>query len=171
MRRSMAFVSSPMRRFAIVLVGVLSGCSMSSITAVAPEPYRIDIQQGNVITQDMVAKLAPGMTKSQVRFVLGSPPITDMFHANRWDYVYRYSKAGKLTEERKLTLFFEGDHLTRVAGDVAALTPQDEAQAAEKPAAKGVGEIVLEKADPNAPPAPPPEEKGFFGRMLEKVGL
>jgi len=162
-----------MRRFAffLALALVLSGCSMSSITAVTPDPYKIDIQQGNVLTQDMVAKLQPGMTKSQVRFVLGSPPITDMFHANRWDYVYRFSPAGKLKEERKLTLFFENDQLARVAGDVAAQTAQDQAQAGEKPATKLTGEIVLEKADANAPPAPPPEQKGFFGRMLESIGF
>jgi outer membrane protein assembly factor BamE len=160
-----------MRRSALLLGLLLSGCSMSSITAVAPEPYKIDIQQGNVITQDMVAKLQPGMSKSQVRYVLGSPPITDMFHANRWDYVYRLSKAGKLVEERKLTLFFDNDRLTRVAGDVAAETPEDQAKAGEQPATRALSEIVLEKADPDAPPAPPPEQKGFFGRMLERIGL
>ena len=160
-----------MRRFALLLGLALSGCSTSSITSLAPEPYKIDIQQGNVITQDMVAKLQPGMTRSQVRFVLGSPPITDMFHANRWDYVYRLSKGGKLAEERKLTLLFENDLLARVAGDVAALTAEDRAPGSEAPAARGAREIVLETADPNAPPAPPPEQKGFFGRMLESVGF
>lgn len=157
-----------MRRFALLLGLALSGCSTSTITSIAPEPYKIDIQQGNVITQDMVAKLQPGMTRSQVRFVLGSPPITDMFHANRWDYVYRLAKGGKLAEERKLSLFFENDLLTRVAGDVAALTAEDQAQAREVPAGRAVREIVLEKADPDAPP---PEGKGFFGRMLESVGF
>jgi len=160
-----------MRRFALLLGFALSGCSTSTITSIAPEPYKIDIQQGNVITQDMVAKLQPGMTRSQVRFVLGSPPITDMFHANRWDYVYRLGKPGKLAEERKLSLFFENDQLTRVAGDVAALTVEDQAQAKDVPAGPAVREIVLETADPNAPPAPPPEQKGFFGRMLESVGF
>lgn len=160
-----------MRRFALLLGLALSGCSTSTITSIAPEPYKIDIQQGNVITQDMVAKLQPGMTRSQVRFVLGSPPITDMFHANRWDYVYRLAKGGKLAEERKLSLFFENDQLARVAGDVAALTAKDQAQAREVPAGRAVREIVLEKADPDAPPAPPPEQKGFFGRMLESVGF
>jgi outer membrane protein assembly factor BamE len=161
-----------MRRFALLLGLVLSGCSASTITAVAPEPYKVEIQQGNVITQAMVAKLQPGMTRSQVRFVLGSPPITDMFHANRWDYVYRLSKKGKLAEERKLTLFFENDQLVRVAGDVAALTAEDQAAAKEAPATKGPREIVLQTADPNAPPPPPPEdEKGFFGRMWESIGF
>lgn len=160
-----------MRRIVFLLGLVLSGCSTSTITSIAPEPYKIDIQQGNVITQEMVAKLQPGMTRSQARFVLGSPPITDMFHANRWDYVYRLAKGKKLVEERKLTLFFENDQLARVAGDVAALTAGDQAEAKEAQAAKGVTEIVIERADPDAPPAPAPEQKGFFGRMLESVGF
>lgn len=162
-----------MRHFLLPLVlGLtLSGCSKSTITSIAPEPYKIDIQQGNVITQDMVAKLQPGMTRSQVRFVLGSPPITDMFHANRWDYVYRLAKGKKLVEERKLSLFFENDQLARVAGDVAAMTTDDKAQSTDVPSGRVVREIVLEKADPDAPPAPPPEQKGFFGRMLESVGF
>ena len=160
-----------MRHSVLLLSVILAGCSTSTITSIAPEPYKIEIQQGNVITQDMVAKLKPGMTRSQARYVLGSPPITDMFHANRWDYVYRTGRAGKLSEERKLTLFFENDLLVRVGGDVAALTAADKAEAQETAASKGLREIVLEKADPNAPPAPPPEQKGFFGRMLEGMGF
>ncbi len=160
-----------MRRIALLLGLALAGCSTSSITSIAPEPYKIDVQQGNVITQDMVARLQPGMTRAQVRFVLGSPPITDMFHTNRWDYVYRLAKSGKLAEERKLSLFFENELLARVAGDVAALTAGDQAQSREAPAGPAVREIVLETADPDAPPAPPPEQKGFFGRMLESIGF
>ena len=98
-------------------------------------PYKIDIQQGNVVTQEMVAKLKPGMTKAQVRFVLGTPLITDAFHANRWDYVYRYQKAGKLTEERKLALFFDQELLQRVEGDVVAASPATEEK--KEPAAAG----------------------------------
>ena len=81
-------------------------------------PYRIDIQQGNVVTQDMVAKLKPGMSRQQVRFVLGTPPIVDPFHQDRWDYVYYLNKAGKVVEYRRLVLLFDGDTLKRVEGDV-----------------------------------------------------
>jgi len=81
-------------------------------------PYRIDIQQGNVVTQDMVTKLKPGMTRQQVRFVLGTPPIVDPFHHDRWDYVYYLNKGGKIVEHRRLVLLFEGDTLKRVEGDV-----------------------------------------------------
>jgi len=142
----------------------LAGCS---ITSLAPEPYKVEIQQGNVITQEMVARLAPGMTRAQVRFLLGSPPIVDPFHADRWDYVYRYAKGDKLIEERKLSLFFQNDQLVRVAGDVAPLSAEEAAQSV---GARKVSEIVLDKVDPDAPPAPAPEEKGFFGRLIERLG-
>ncbi|HXF65751.1 MAG TPA: outer membrane protein assembly factor BamE, partial [Burkholderiales bacterium] len=59
-------------------------------------PYKMDIQQGNVVTQEMISKLRPGMTRSQVRFALGTPLVVDPFRTNRWDYVYLYEKAGRL---------------------------------------------------------------------------
>jgi outer membrane protein assembly factor BamE len=149
---------------------LLAGCSTDSFLSYMPEPYKVTIQQGNVITQEMVEKLKPGMTKSQVRFVLGSPPVTDIFHANRWDYVYNLKVAGDLKEERKLTLYFENDLLTRVAGDVVPMSAEDKQASAAKPA-KAPKEIVIQKFDPNAPPIPPEDEKGFFGRMLDAVGL
>ncbi len=159
-----------MLRLAPLFVLLLSACSVDPVLSYLPEPYKVTIQQGNVITQDMVEKLKPGMTKSQVRFVLGSPPITDMFHANRWDYVYTIKDGKKLKENRKLSLLFENELLSRVAGDVVAATKEDKAEAATKPA-KASTEIVLQKYDPNAPPIPPEDEKGFFGRILESIGL
>lgn len=146
----------------------LSACSSTSFTSYLPEPYKVTIQQGNVITQDMVSKLKPGMTKPQVRFLLGSPPVTDIFHANRWDYVYSIFESGKLKEQRKLTLYFEDDLLSRVAGDVVALTQQDKAAEAAQPA-RAPGEIVLEKFDPTKPPPPVEDEKGFLGRLWDKI--
>lgn len=76
--------------------------------------YRIDIQQGNVITQEMVDKLKPDMTKAQVRFVLGTPLIVDTFRDNRWDYFYMLYENGKLIDRQKLTIFFEDDRLTYI---------------------------------------------------------
>ena len=159
-----------MRRLAPLIFLFLAACSSTSFISYLPEPYKLDIQQGNVITQDMMAKLKPGMTKAQVRFILGSPPVTDMFHANRWDYVYILKAGSKAKEERKLTLFFDNDQLTRVAGDVVAASKEDKAADDAKPA-KAPSEIVIQKFDPNAPPIPPEDEKGFFGRLLEKIGL
>ena len=80
--------------------------------------HRIDIQQGNVVTQEMIDKLKPGMTRQQVRFVMGTPPIADPFHKDRWDYVYYLNKAGKIVEHRRLVLLFDGEVLKRVEGDV-----------------------------------------------------
>ena len=84
------------------------------------QPYRIEIQQGNVVTQEMVDKLKPGMTKSQVRFVLGTPLVTDPFHPERWDYVYLYKKdADTPVQTQRLTVIFDGDAMKQVAGDLA----------------------------------------------------
>ena len=159
-----------MRRFTPLLLLLLAACSTKSFTTYLPEPYKLTVQQGNVITQEMVEKLKPGMTKAQVRFVLGSPPITDIFHANRWDYVFSLKESGKIKEERKLTVFFENELLARIAGDVVPATKQDQVETTPKPA-KASTEILLQKYDPNAPPLPPEDEKGFFGRMLDKIGL
>jgi outer membrane protein assembly factor BamE len=84
------------------------------------QPYRIDIQQGNYVSQEMVAKLLPGMTRDQVRAVLGTPLLTDIFHANRWDYVYTLDRRGQPREQRHLSVFFEDGRLARLGGDVVA---------------------------------------------------
>ena len=82
--------------------------------------YKIDIQQGNYVTQDMVDKLKPGMSKSQVRFALGTPLIVDPFQTDRWDYVYVLQKQGRVVEQRRIVVTFQGDKLTRIEGDVVA---------------------------------------------------
>lgn len=82
-------------------------------------PYRIDVQQGNVVTQEAIAKLRPEMTRAQVKFVLGTPLVTDTFHPDRWDYFYKFDKAGNPREQRRLTLVFRDDTLKHILGDVA----------------------------------------------------
>lgn len=112
---------------AITNVGALTGCSIS--------PYKIDVQQGNVVTQEMVAKLRPGMTRAQVKYVLGTPLVTDAFHPERWDYFYKFDKAGDPAEQRRLTLVFKDDQLDRLIGDVTAapgLVRPDAEAAADK---------------------------------------
>ena len=99
------------RILTLIALLLLAGCS-----SVPSFPYKIEVQQGNVITQEMVDKLKPGMTRAQVRFALGSPMISDAFHENRWDYIYRLEQAGKLVEQRNLTVFFEDDKLVRIGG-------------------------------------------------------
>ncbi len=79
--------------------------------------YKLDINQGNFITQDMVEKLKVGQTRQQVRIVLGTPLLIDPFHADRWDYVYMYSKNRKTVDKRQFTVYFSEDKLARWEGD------------------------------------------------------
>jgi outer membrane protein assembly factor BamE len=102
-----------------VFLLLTSGCGFVPQIPGLP-PYRIDVQQGNYISQDMVAQLKPGMSKEQVRLALGTPLLTDIFHADRWDYVYWRERPGAKREQRKLTVFFEDGKLTRLDGDVVA---------------------------------------------------
>jgi outer membrane protein assembly factor BamE len=86
-------------------------------------PYRIDIRQGNYIDDAMLEQLKPGMTREQVRFALGSPLVVDVFHSDRWDYVYHFkSGSGNKMEQRAVAVFFVDDKLDRVEGDI---TPDD----------------------------------------------
>jgi outer membrane protein assembly factor BamE len=79
-------------------------------------PYRPDIQQGNFVSREMIAQLKEGMTPEQVRFVLGTPMLNDMFHADRWDYVFRLKRGnGELTSSR-VTVFFKDNRLARYEG-------------------------------------------------------
>ena len=94
---------------------MLSACG-SSVPVI--KPFKMDIQQGNVVTSKMLLQLRPGMTKSQVMFVMGSPLIIDSFHLNRWDYFYQLRQAGKVVEQRRVILDFEKELLSRVRGDV-----------------------------------------------------
>ena len=101
--------------FAALCLASLAACGLR-IPGITP--YKIDIQQGNFISQDMVAQLKPGMSKDQVRLTLGTPLLTDVFHADRWDYVYwREAPDGK-RESRRVAVFFADGKLARVDGDV-----------------------------------------------------
>ena len=80
-------------------------------------PYRADIQQGNWITAEQVARLQAGMTREQVRYLLGSPTLQDIFHADRWDYPYLNKPGYGKPEQRTFTVWFEGDTLVRWEGD------------------------------------------------------
>ncbi|MEY3220909.1 MAG: hypothetical protein RIT27_2266 [Pseudomonadota bacterium] len=80
--------------------------------------YKIDIQQGNIVTQEMLSKLEIGMTKQKTRFLLGTPLLQDMFHQDRWDYFYSVQKHLETPKERRITLLFEKDALAAISGDV-----------------------------------------------------
>ena len=97
------------KTFTLLAFLLLAGCSFLPHIL-----YRIDVQQGNVVTEEMLEKLKPGMTKSQVLFVMGSPLIVDTFRDNRWDYVYVLREKGDLVEQKRLTIFFEDDTLVNI---------------------------------------------------------
>lgn len=103
-----------MQKILIALIcGLLASC------AEFPGVYKIDIEQGNVITQEMVDQLRPGMTKRQVRFIMGTPLIKDTFNQNRWDYLYSFQPGGgERQETRMVMLFDEQDRLVSFSGDL-----------------------------------------------------
>jgi|SRR5215510_6427347 len=110
---------------AAVVLPLFAACGMFTV-------YRMEVQQGNFITQEMVSQLKPGMTKDQVRFVLGTPLVVDIFHEHRWDYVYRHQRANSSAlEDRRLSVFFEDGKLARIEGDVVAAADKNAAAAAK----------------------------------------
>lgn len=99
---------------AIVLTTALvAGCSSNRWGF----PYKVGVQQGNWITTEQVGLLSEGMTREQVRFALGSPTLSNVFHSDRWDYPYFYRSPNGEIEERKLTVFFQNGLLTKWSGD------------------------------------------------------
>lgn len=96
--------------------------------------YKIDIQQGNVVTQEMLDQLELHMPAKKVRFILGSPTLIDVFHSKRWDYTYSFQSGWKNREQRHLTLFFDQeDQLVRIEGDVkVSLRPQPKSSPTEE---------------------------------------
>lgn len=103
-------------RYIFILLALL--CASCGTALPTIKPYKLDVQQGNVVTSKMLLQLRPGMTKSQVRFIMGTPLIQDSFHGNRWDYVYQMRQGGKIIEQRRVILDFEKELLKSVRGDV-----------------------------------------------------
>lgn len=107
----------------LTLVGLLAlaGCSF-------PGVYKIDIQQGNVVTQDMIDQLRPGMTRPQVRFIMGNPLLADTFHADRWDYLYSLQPGGGERQQERISVIFNSnDQLVSLSGDFMPGVSRDEA--------------------------------------------
>ena len=134
---------------------MLSGCSTWS--TYVPDirqlgVYKLDINQGNFITQDMVDKLKPGQTRQQVRLALGTPLLTSAFHENRWDYIYEYTRQGKMIDHRTFTTYFVEDKLARWEGDEL---PVSTAQ---------LNRIAADRA---LAPEPAATDKGVWERFLE----
>lgn len=140
--------------FALCLIGC--GATLPKV-----KPFKMDIQQGNVVTSEMLLKLRPGMTKSQVKFIMGTPLLVDSFRTNRWDYFYQLRKQGKILNQRRVILDFEDDLLKRVRGDVVpqGQTAEDLKQKLEEEA--GGADAAPEEAssEPLVEAVEPPDVK------------
>ncbi|MDQ0142566.1 outer membrane protein assembly factor BamE [Cupriavidus necator] len=104
---------------AALLAGACSAYdSTSRKVANAITPYRINIVQGNFVSREAASQLREGMTRDQVKFLLGTPLLTDVFHANRWDYVFSFRRGNTpVVQQRRYTVFFDGERLVKFGGD------------------------------------------------------
>ncbi len=145
---------------------LLGGCGTNSDWALGsgiargldklPFVYKPAIQQGNIVTQEDIDKLQPGMTKRQVRFALGTPMLVDVFHQDRWDYVYTEGIGSTPDAMQGVHLFFENDQLARIEGD---LRPDATAAAREKE------DVVVEVPDWGG------NDDTLWSRSLRAVGV
>lgn len=119
--------------FTLVFVTLLSACGFVGF----PGVYKIDVEQGNIVTKEMADQLRVGMSRRQVRFILGTPLVEDTFNPDRWDYVYVKRNGDEILDEQLLTVKFEGDTLTEIGGDYDPGAPdgaEDAAAPADDPA-------------------------------------
>ena len=138
---------------------VLAGCSTMTAPFDTWIPYvsqfgvyRIDINQGNFLSQDMVEKLKEGQTKQQVRLVLGTPLIASVFRENRWDYTYEFRRNGRVETHRQFTVYFKDDLLTRWEGDELPKSVQE------------LNRVAATKALPDDPFG---DDGGFVGKIID----
>ena len=104
----------------LAFIGILGACSslQSSDNFLGViTPYRVEVVQGNVVTREMAAAVKPGMSRTQVRDILGSPLLTDIFHADRWDYMFAIRRSGAEPQARRVTAIFEGENLVKLEAD------------------------------------------------------
>lgn len=128
----------------------------SSALEKLPFVYKMTVQQGNIVTEEMVDRLEPGMSKSQVRFLLGTPMLTDLFHADRWDYTYTIRRGHDEMQLTRLTLLFQEDELVRVEGD---LRPDPNRAARREP-----GDLLVAVPDWE-------DKRGFLAKAASKLGI
>jgi len=134
----------PRHHFLVVAVGfaALFSAGCSTIDTYMPTlrslgVYKLDINQGNYLSQDLVDKLKVGQTKAQVRQLLGTPLLVSPFRESRWDYVYEYTKQGRVVEHRTFTAYFVEEKLARWEGDEM---PQSIAELNREALARTIGE-------------------------------
>lgn len=144
---------------AVLGCGTVDGFSRRVASAVTP--YKVEVVQGNFISREQVELLKPGMSRLQVRDILGTPLVTSVFHGDRWDYVFTLKRDGVQEQPRRLSLFFKGDALQRYEGDTMPSEAEFVAAIGDKPreARQPVLEATpeqLERATAAARKAPAP---------------
>ena len=144
-----------MRFILLTLVFFLTACTHEG-TFKLPGVYRIDIQQGTIIDKEMLSRLKPGMDKNQVQFIMGTPPLVDPFHTNRWEYIYTFSKGGRQRKQRHITLHFEDNKLAYIDGDVAPGLERPE-ELTNKPTK--IVDVPIRKY----------KKRGFFSKLIDKL--
>lgn len=150
-----SFVSLAAAVATLGLAGCTSWVGHSDRFALVVPLYRVEIVQGNVVTKEQAAKVKPGMTREQVRDILGSPMLTDPFFADRWDYVFTIRRQGTEPQARKLLALFEGDKLKQF--DVPADLPTEAEFVASINTFRPKGDVpklALTEAERNAVPKP-----------------
>ncbi|MCG2595721.1 outer membrane protein assembly factor BamE [Ramlibacter sp. XY19] len=151
---------------AAALSALLAGCSSFGYSAARftgmLSPYKIEVVQGNFISKEQVDALQPGMTRQQVREILGTPLVTSVFHASRWDYVFTLKRQGVDPQQRRLTVFFDGDRLARSEGDTMPSEAEFVTTLDKRSTGRGVPVLTATEeqlraaATKNASPAPAP---------------
>ncbi len=139
--------------------GTIDGASRRVASVVTP--YKVEVVQGNFISREQVELLKPGLTRLQVRELLGTPLVTSVFHGDRWDYVFTLKRQGVEPQARRLSVFFKGDTLERFEGDPMPSEAEFVAAIGTKP--RGAGKVPvleateeqLQKAAGNKPAAEP----------------
>ena len=154
----------------LVLIGLLTtACAWSPFDRAlgAVTPYRVDVMQGNVITRELAERVKPGMSREQVRDVLGSPLLTSPFHADRWDYVFTMRRQGIEPQHRSVVALFKGDALERLeAPDLPS--EQDFVSSIRSARTRGP-EPVLELSEDQRRALPPPV-KGETSAVAQPQG-
>ncbi len=114
-------------------------------------PYKMDIVQGNFVSKEQAAALKPGMTRAQVRDILGTALLTSVFHGDRWDYVFTFKRQGVQPQARRVTVFFKGELMERVEADAL---PSEAEFVASLNSGRKVGKVpVLEMSEDSLKPA------------------
>jgi outer membrane protein assembly factor BamE len=148
----------PMRSTVLLCAALVAGCSTVQPTTDrllgVITPYRIDIMQGNVVTQELAAQVKPGMSKEQVRDLLGSPLLASPFHADRWDYVFTLRRQGVEPQRRSVVAVFKDNRLEKI--EAPDLPSEREFVSSVRPRRSGGTEPVLALSDEQKRALPPP---------------